>query len=141
MKNAAAQSVGDSAEVWVGCEKEGRKVKGMKGGLPFLVVLLFCVALWQCRSLTQLLPSLSLKPALSSGPAVGFSLPIYQKTQEEKVVCELKCHSAKSDEQQRLLRTGYVGRERSRTNSSVAALGLFHCTLGVYTLYFLFVYY
>ena len=56
MKNVTAQSVGDSGD-GVGCEKERMKVKGMKGGLPFLVFLLFCVGLWQCRSLAQLLLS------------------------------------------------------------------------------------
>lgn len=82
----------------------------MQGGLPF-VFLLFCVALCSAEVLLSSCYPLSLKPALSSGPVVGFSLLIYQKTQEEKVVSELKCHTMKSDEHQRLLRTVYVGRE------------------------------
>ena len=54
------------------------------------------------------------------------------------MVSELKYHTVKSDEQQRLLRTAYVGRERSRTNSSVAALDLFHFTLSsIHTLFLL----
>lgn len=56
MKNVTAQSVGDSGD-GVGCEKDGMKVKGMKGGLPFLV---FCTATEQrrkARSLAQLLLS------------------------------------------------------------------------------------
>lgn len=41
-----------------------------------------------------------------------------------------------SDEQQRLLRTVYVGRERSGTNSAVAALDLLHFTLhSIHTLF------